>query len=112
MEYRTAWGMPAPVPADERMPHTAVFGWQEYGATTSNPALYNHFPNYSNNNKSFQTAPPPADCDYRITQSAHTGGMQAMLGDASVRSVTSSISLQTWIRACDPRDNQPLGNDW
>jgi hypothetical protein len=29
-----------------------------------------------------------------------------------VRTVGSSISPETWARACDPRDGEVLGSDW
>jgi hypothetical protein len=38
--------------------------------------------------------------------------MQVGLGDGSVRSVTSGISLATWQAACHPADGVPLGSDW
>ena len=38
--------------------------------------------------------------------------MMVLLGDASVRSVTPSISAQTWNYACLPNDGQILGSDW
>jgi prepilin-type N-terminal cleavage/methylation domain-containing protein len=35
-----------------------------------------------------------------------------MLMDGSVRSVTGSITTQTWTWACTPDDGNPLGSDW
>jgi hypothetical protein len=52
------------------------------------------------------------NCIYTVPQTPHTGGILVGLGDGSVRSLTSSISLVTWQRATDPRDGNPLGNDW
>jgi hypothetical protein len=49
---------------------------------------------------------------YKLAQNPHLGGINVLLGDASVRTVTRSISATTWANACDPRDGQPLGNDW
>jgi prepilin-type N-terminal cleavage/methylation domain-containing protein len=107
-----SWPAIPPTPSDENVYFVATFGWTDYGATMPDPSKYKFYPNFSDNNKPFQTVPMPEDCDARITQTPHTAGMQALLGDGSVRTVATSISLQTWIRACDPRDNQPLGSDW
>ena len=95
-----------------------AWGWtivrQDYGNTQQDPTKYNFNPNFSadNNSKTFQVAPQDSGCDWRITQTAHTGGMQACLGDGSVRTISSAISAVTWIRACDPRDGGVLGSDW
>jgi len=50
-------------------------------------------------------------CDARVAQTPHTA-MQVCLGDGSVRSVSGSISPDTWSYVCDPRDGNPLGSDW
>jgi prepilin-type N-terminal cleavage/methylation domain-containing protein len=60
----------------------------------------------------FQVTPAAGVCDYTITQSPHTGGMIAGLGDGSVRSVSAGVSTSTWYSACHPRDNTPVGSDW
>jgi prepilin-type N-terminal cleavage/methylation domain-containing protein len=114
IETRPSWAMTPPTPIDNRVYDTPVFGWQEYGSTQPDKTKYAYNPNFSadNNSKSFQQSPGESNCDWRISQTPHTGGMQACLGDGSVRSISSSISATTWIRACDPRDGQPLGSDW
>src|SRR5262245_7347711 len=38
--------------------------------------------------------------------------MIVALGDGSVRTISSSITLATWLNAWTPFDNQPLGPDW
>jgi len=45
-------------------------------------------------------------------QSFGTGGMQIGLGDGSVRSVSPSISSNTWNDAVQPNDGVVLGSDW
>jgi prepilin-type N-terminal cleavage/methylation domain-containing protein len=61
----------------------------------------------------FQVQPDPfKSCDPSRGQSSHIGGMNAGLGDGSVRFVNSSISPTTWALACDPRDGQAMPSDW
>jgi prepilin-type N-terminal cleavage/methylation domain-containing protein/prepilin-type processing-associated H-X9-DG protein len=52
------------------------------------------------------------DCDSSRAESPHAGGINVVLADGSVRFVNGAISDQTWARACDPQDGQPLGPDW
>ena len=59
-----------------------------------------------------QAQPTQAACDKRLTQAMHSGSIVAVLGDASVRTVPTSISQPTWQRALTPDDGQPLGSDW
>jgi prepilin-type N-terminal cleavage/methylation domain-containing protein len=42
----------------------------------------------------------------------HTAGINAGLGDGSVRFVTQGISGTTWWYACTPAGGEVLGNDW
>jgi prepilin-type N-terminal cleavage/methylation domain-containing protein len=63
-------------------------------------------------NVAFQAGPSPLLCDWYVTQGGHTGGMQISLADASVRTVTSSLSVATWVLACTPADGKVLGADW
>jgi prepilin-type N-terminal cleavage/methylation domain-containing protein len=60
----------------------------------------------------FQVAPPPVGCNNAFPSTPHIGGMQCGLGDASVRTVSGSISITTWLNACTPNDGHPLGSDW
>jgi len=59
----------------------------------------------------FQTAPTAANCNWYALQTPHNS-MQVALGDGSVRSVASSITIQTWVQACVPNDGLTLGSDW
>jgi len=61
-------------------------------------------------NLPFQTAPSAANCNWYATQGAHSSVMNVALGDGSVRSVPSSINIQTWVYACVPNDGNVLGN--
>jgi prepilin-type N-terminal cleavage/methylation domain-containing protein len=62
----------------------------------------------------FQIQPNPwmGNCDPTRTATAHTGGMQVCLGDASVRTLSSGISGITWWAACTPNGGETLGSDW
>ncbi|HEY7428841.1 MAG TPA: DUF1559 domain-containing protein [Gemmataceae bacterium] len=60
----------------------------------------------------FQVQPTPGQCDVTVTQSAHSGVMQVGLGDGSVRTVSKSISVTTWVNANTPTNSVPLGSDW
>jgi prepilin-type N-terminal cleavage/methylation domain-containing protein/prepilin-type processing-associated H-X9-DG protein len=44
--------------------------------------------------------------------SPHSGGINAALGDGSVRFVSGTISGPTWFSACTPSGGEVLGNDW
>lgn len=52
------------------------------------------------------------NCNPLVPQSAHTNGMNVCLGDGSVRFLSRNINPTTWARVTDPRDGNPLGNDW
>jgi prepilin-type processing-associated H-X9-DG protein len=52
------------------------------------------------------------DCEARRAQTPHAGGINACLGDGSVRFVNSAIDEVLWARACDPRDGEVMESDW
>jgi prepilin-type N-terminal cleavage/methylation domain-containing protein len=61
----------------------------------------------------FQVQPDWANtCDPARAQSPHPAGINAALGDGSVRFISQSISPTTWANACNPADGNPLGSDW
>jgi prepilin-type N-terminal cleavage/methylation domain-containing protein/prepilin-type processing-associated H-X9-DG protein len=51
-------------------------------------------------------------CNAYIYNSPHTGGMNVLLGDGSVRLLNPAISATTWGLAINPADGQPLPKDW
>ena len=63
--------------------------------------------------------PPP---EFNVTPKFATGVntpagvhgdlMQVLLGDGSVRRVTSSMSAITWVYAVSPADGRPMPEDW
>jgi prepilin-type N-terminal cleavage/methylation domain-containing protein len=76
------------------------------------PSFDNPYSRPSSSNGLFQIAPAANACNYTVLQTAHSGGIIVALGDGSVRSLSASISLQTWQYACNPSDGHVLGNEW
>jgi len=54
----------------------------------------------------------PAACDGGWASSPHTAGINAALGDGSVRFVSGSISAATWWAAFTPNAGDILGSNW
>jgi prepilin-type N-terminal cleavage/methylation domain-containing protein len=71
-----------------------------------------HEPYYSFGQVTFQVQPSVAAVNWLTLSTPHPGGMVVGLGDASVRVVSSSISVTTWNNACYPDDGNVLGSDW
>jgi prepilin-type N-terminal cleavage/methylation domain-containing protein/prepilin-type processing-associated H-X9-DG protein len=63
---------------------------------------------------SFQPQPKgaPASCDGGLASSPHTGGINAALGDGSVRFVSNGVSPATWWSALTPMGGEVLGSNW
>jgi type II secretory pathway pseudopilin PulG len=70
------------------------------------------YPEYTHGAIPFQILPQAGKCDPVVLASPHSSGMIVGLGDGSVRSVSSSISVATWLNACIPDSGNPLGSDW
>jgi prepilin-type processing-associated H-X9-DG protein len=49
---------------------------------------------------------------YNASRSRHAGGVQAVMGDGSVRFVQDSVTPLTWSRMGSSLDGLPLGNDF
>jgi prepilin-type N-terminal cleavage/methylation domain-containing protein len=61
----------------------------------------------------FQILPAPESCNPSYTpQSLSRTAISVSLFDGSVRQVDASISVESWGRAVQPNDGQPLGQDW
>jgi prepilin-type N-terminal cleavage/methylation domain-containing protein len=62
----------------------------------------------------FQNAPNPYNqkCVPTDPATPHSSAMMVLLGDASVRSVSPSVTPDTWNKACLPNDGGLLGPDW
>ncbi len=59
-----------------------------------------------------QFNPSPGNCDYQALNSPHTGNMNLLMGDGSVRTVDAGMSLNTFLALCTPAGNDIPGNDW
>jgi hypothetical protein len=65
------------------------------------------------NGEVFQTLPTERNCNPSYTpQSYSVNSISVSMFDGSVRMVSTSISTQTWGRAAQPNDGQPLPSDW
>lgn len=64
------------------------------------------------NGRRFFHSMPANGCDYSIPQTAHPAGMNVLLGDGSVRTVSGSMSPETFWSAVTPRGGEVLGSDW
>ncbi len=60
----------------------------------------------------FQVKPKKADCDPRIAQTPHEGGMLVALADGSVRTLSAGMSATTYWAAVTPAGGEVFGNDW
>jgi prepilin-type N-terminal cleavage/methylation domain-containing protein len=65
-----------------------------------------------NGGVSFQVGPSIQNCNWYVTQGAHNASMQIAMGDATARGVSTSVTLNTWVAACNPADGVQPGNDW
>ena len=60
----------------------------------------------------FQVQPTPAVCNYYLPSSSHSGGMNTLLMDGSVRFLPATIDPNVWWAACTPSGRDDLGPDW
>jgi type II secretory pathway pseudopilin PulG len=60
----------------------------------------------------FQVRPSKDDCDASRASTAHTGGMQVLLADGSVRTLSAGKSGTTWWAAVTPAGGEAPGADW
>jgi prepilin-type N-terminal cleavage/methylation domain-containing protein len=60
----------------------------------------------------FLVVPDPSNCDPTLASTPHRAGMQVALADCSVRTLSASMSGNTWWAACTPNGGETLGPDW
>ena len=59
-----------------------------------------------------QQAPVVNNCQPRLLQTIGSGGLQVLLMDGSVRSISASASVDVWARGLVPDDGLPMPSDW
>ena len=61
----------------------------------------------------FQAMPTQgSDCNPYLAQAPRSAGILTLMGDATVRLVSSGVSGSTWWAACTPANGDMLGSDW
>jgi hypothetical protein len=60
----------------------------------------------------FQNQPSLTACTATDPATPHGNAMLVALGDGSIRTITPSVSPDTWNKACLPNDGNGLGSDW
>jgi hypothetical protein len=78
----------------------SFFAAQAGGATAIGPA------------SKFQVQPVQTNCDPLRASSGHTAVINGLLADGSVRSISQSLSADTWWFVCTPSGGEVLGSDW
>jgi prepilin-type N-terminal cleavage/methylation domain-containing protein len=71
-------------------------------------------PNAIGPGSKFQVQPTPflGNCDPTRASTPHAGGMQVGLVDGSVRTLSPTMSPETWWRAVTPSGGELMGADW
>jgi prepilin-type N-terminal cleavage/methylation domain-containing protein len=60
----------------------------------------------------FQPTPLQKDVKYTSPSSPHSSGINALLGDGSVKFIGNDVSLTTWWAALTPNNGEVLSSDW
>ncbi len=60
----------------------------------------------------FQVTPPLTACNPSMAQTAHDGTMNVLMADASVKQISSGVTITTFQAALTPAANDQLGPDW
>jgi hypothetical protein len=96
-----------------------IFFAERYQICNGAPNAWGYYGDYSwsprfayGTKARFQITPAPADCDASVPQTVHAAGMNAGLGDGSVRLLSAKLSSATWWHACTPNGGESLGADW
>jgi prepilin-type N-terminal cleavage/methylation domain-containing protein len=93
--------------------------WSHHGQDRFNWGYYQWAPVYGPSswiNNNYAGYPPqyqkPNQAHPYYPNGGHTGGVQTLLMDGSVRNVTWSVNPTTWSYAIQPDDGQVLGSNW
>jgi len=98
---------------------TCYWGGNVSGVTDNTPVVGNTTPegplwlsNTAGQFKKFQQQPTAQSCDNTTTQAMHTPGINVLVGDGSVKIVSSAVSATTWHACVTPNNKDIVGNDW
>jgi prepilin-type N-terminal cleavage/methylation domain-containing protein/prepilin-type processing-associated H-X9-DG protein len=85
--------------------------WAHETVTPDWHAMFNDW-NARGTASMFQVQPTQAQCNRFIPQSPHTGGINVLLMDGSVKFLTQGISPATWAAALTPQGGETLSGNW
>jgi prepilin-type N-terminal cleavage/methylation domain-containing protein len=100
------------------LPRACLWDWWELWSVSPGHDYYPYIALMTSNGDNigpqslFQVQPRQGNCDASRASTAHTGGMQVCLADASVRTLVAGMSGVTWWAACTPAGGEVLGSDW
>jgi len=83
--------------------------WPDWGPSIASPEAGEQL---KGNAAIFQVQPKPGQGDGNRANTGHPGGINAAMGDGSVRFVSQNVSPPTWWAALTPDGNEVLSNDW
>lgn len=75
--------------------------WAHETVTPDWHAMFNDW-NARGVNSKFQMQPTASQCNNKLPQTNHTGGIQVMLLDGSVRGISPNINVNSWAAALTP----------
>jgi prepilin-type N-terminal cleavage/methylation domain-containing protein len=92
--------------------HTWMGDTQMFGMGYSGGPPKSTYPTWGPTYSYFQVQPTKASCDDDLPASMHTSGINAAIGDGSVRFVAKGINPNTWWFAITPNGGEVPGSDW
>ena len=84
--------------------------WAHETVTPDWHAMFNDW-NARGVNSKFQVMPKNSSCNVHLPQQIHTGGINALMMDGSVRNVGSSVNVNNWAAVLTPNGGETLGLD-
>jgi hypothetical protein len=87
-------------------------GYSTYGSLVWDGSKWVQQPGQTFGPQTFQDKPTPSKCLSLVPQSLSNGAIQVLLGDGSVRGVSSGVTVATWQAAITPDGGEVLGPDW
>jgi prepilin-type N-terminal cleavage/methylation domain-containing protein len=80
-----------------------------YSSSSINGPVFHHVANETFQN---QPAPNANVCDGRLPQALSSGGIQVLMADGSVRSVSTDVTPASWAAAISPNGGDTPGNEF